>query len=189
MIKLSRRNIVFTGSAGVAFLITQMTTAQAQIRNRRNQTMNHDIAQQALDRQEIIETVNKIGLMADLRNWAECRASFSEQVEFDYTSMLGGQPTTVSADTQIQQWKDFFASTFKTTQHLIGSHTLTLNGNTATCISHFQAHHVFIDTSEGKTWTLGGTYHHELSRTTKGWKVTKMKMTALWEEGTSPFSK
>ncbi|MBD0395878.1 MAG: nuclear transport factor 2 family protein, partial [Microcoleus sp. C1-bin4] len=61
-------------------------------------------------------------------------------------------------------------------------------GDTATCISHFQAHHVFLDTNKGKTWTLGGTYQHELSRTAQGWKVTKMKMTALWQEGTSPFS-
>lgn len=176
-----------TGRAGVVGFMTITTVPQ--IRNRRNQTMNYDIAQQALDCQQIIEIVNKIGLMADLRDWTECRASFSDQVEFDYTSMLGGEPTTVSADTQIQQWKDFFSSTFKTTQHLIGSHTLTVNEDTATCISHFQGHHVFLDTSKGKTWTLGGTYHHELSRTTQGWKVTKMKMTALWEEGTSPFSK
>lgn len=150
--------------------------------------MNLDAAQQALARMEIIETVNKIGLMADLRNWAECRASFSDKVEFDYTSLTGGQPTTVSADTQIQQWKDFFSSTFKTTQHLIGSHAITLKEDTATCISHFQAHHVFLDTSKS-TWTIGGTYHHDLSRTANGWKVTKMKMTALWQEGTSPFSK
>jgi ketosteroid isomerase-like protein len=188
MVKLSRRNIVFTGSAGIVGLMTAITTAQAQTRDGRNQSMNSAAAQQALARMEIIETVNKIGLMADLRNWTECRACFSNEVEFDYTSLIGGQPTTVNADTQIQQWKDFFTSTFKTTQHLIGSHAVTLNGDTATCISHFQAHHVFLDTNKGKTWTLGGTYHHELSRTAQGWKVTKMKMTALWQEGTSPFS-
>ncbi|NJK50977.1 nuclear transport factor 2 family protein [Candidatus Gracilibacteria bacterium] len=181
--KLSRRHLVFLSSMGIAGVANAIASTRSQAQSQTPQNMT---SQPALDRLDIIETVNKIGIMADLRDWEACRACFRDRVEFDYTSLMGGKPTIVDANTQIQQWSDFFEKTFKTTQHLIGSHTITLNSDTATCLSNFQAHHVLLDSTK-RTWTLGGYYQHELARNTNGWQVTKMKMTWTWEEGTRPF--
>jgi hypothetical protein len=52
----------------------------------------------APDRDEIIAVVNRIGLMADRRDWQACREAFSDRVETDYTSLNGGQPAIVNAD-------------------------------------------------------------------------------------------
>ena len=187
MLKPSRRKIVISTIAGLAGFTAAITTTQAQTQPHKNQNMSNNTSQQASDKIEIIETVNKIALMSDLRDWEEVIAQFTEPVEFDYTSLTGGQASTVAAQTQVKQWEEFFAQTFKTTQHILGSHAVTVNGDKATCISHFQAHHVFLDSSKGQSWTLGGTYNHELTRTPDGWKVNKMKMTATWEEGKRPF--
>ena len=177
---LIRRRILF-GSAGL------MGAATAWLAKRGAatpiETMN---ATAERDRVEIIETVNKIAIRSDRRDWAIVRNCFTEQVEFDYTSLSGGEPVTITAATQVQQWADFFSSTFKTTQHLIGSHVVTLNGATAGCVAHFQAHHTYLEASQG-TWLLAGTYDYDLVRTGNGWKVEKMKMTALWETGNRPF--
>lgn len=134
----------------------------------------------------IIQTANRIAILADRRDWAAVEDCFTEHVEFEYNSLTGGEPATIAAATQVQQWADFFSSTFKTTQHLIGSHVVQLQGDTATCMAHFQAHHTYLDA--GKTaWLLAGTYDYEFVHSADGWKVRKMKMTALWETGDRPF--
>ncbi|KAM3099954.1 nuclear transport factor 2 family protein [Phormidesmis sp. 146-12] len=127
------------------------------------------------DQALIVNTVNGIAIFADLRDWNRCRQNFVNEVEFDYTAMTGGKPTVISADKQIQQWSEFFKNTFKNTQHIIGSHVVTVKGNTATCVSNFQAHHTDLDSKEG-TWMLNGVYNYALVRAGNEWKVNKMKM-------------
>ncbi len=144
--------------------------------------MNEIKLQELLERMEIINTVNQVGMTADLRDWKACRNCFTDQVDVDYTSLIGGQPAMVSADDLIESWSQQLSG-LKTTQHMITNHAVTLNGDTATCISQFQAQHLLPNDTGGPLWTLGGIYHHELMHTNNGWKVCKMKMTATWAEG------
>lgn len=173
----STRRRILLGSASAAgiaaFSIVRPTQAA--------QSMNA-----ATDRIAIVETANRIAILSDRRDWAAVQDCFTEQVEFDYTSLNGGEPRAIAAATQIQQWADFFSSTFKTTQHLVGSHMVQLNGDTATCMAHFQAHHTYLDSSK-TSWLLAGSYDYELVRSANTWKVQKLKMTALWETGERPF--
>ncbi|MEO0971171.1 MAG: nuclear transport factor 2 family protein [Cyanobacteria bacterium J06639_18] len=157
------------------------------IQKPQNDNTIHSPIQQISDKIEIINTVNKIALMSDLRNWKDVLAEFTDKVEFDYTSLFGGEPIHVPAKLQVKEWEESFAKNFKITQHILGTHTVTLNENLATCISNFQAHHVFLEARKGQSWTLGGTYNHELTRLDGVWKVNKMKMTVNWEEGVRPF--
>jgi hypothetical protein len=173
-----RRQLLFWGGSTLvaALLSNKIATASTQ----GDRPMNS-----STDRDEIIDAVNRIGLMADRRDWQACRAAFSDRVETDYTSLNGGQPAAVNANDLINGWNSFFTKTFKTTQHLIGSHVVTITGDTAVCLSNFQAHHVYLDGQKG-TWTLGGFYEHGLVRTSQGWRVNHMKMTWTWEHGTRP---
>lgn len=134
----------------------------------------------------ITNAVNRIALMADLRDWAAVRACFTPQVEIDYTSLTGGQPEVIAADDLVARWRSVFETTFKTTQHLLGSHSIAIEGNIATCISHFQARHIPFNAAQ--VWTLGGHYRHELIKSQDAWLVRKMQMVWTWEEGTRPFA-
>jgi SnoaL-like domain len=185
MQKTPRRNLLLLGMGSFVTLTTTQASVKASSQNQC--TMNGSVAQQVRDRQEIIDTINRIGLTADLRDWSACQACFSQSVEVDYTSLMGGEPNIIAPDALTKQWQSFFDSTFKTTQHLIGSHSVTHSGNSATCLSQFQAHHVLLNPTEEKTWTLGGFYIHELVRTDDAWLVRKMKMTWTWEAGSRPF--
>jgi ketosteroid isomerase-like protein len=174
-----RRNLVVTlGAVLTGFFSTR---AIAQSTKQQNSTM-----QQTSDRAEIIDAVNIIAIGADLRDWQACRAAFADSVLTDYTSLNGGTPNTVAADDLIAGWTDFFNKTFKATHHMIANHTVTVDGDRARCTSLFQAHHVYLAGAKGTTWTLGGFYHHGLKRIDGRWKVTEMKMTWTWEEGTRP---
>lgn len=138
-----------------------------------------------MDGTEITSVVNRIAILSDLRDWEGVRQCFTDRVAVDYTSLTGGQPETITADTLVQNWESTFTSTFKTTQHLLGTHAITVQDDAATCVSHFQARHVALDASKG-VWILGGHYNHDLVRTSVGWRVHSMKMTWTWEEGTRP---
>lgn len=148
--------------------------------------MNTATVQNLVDRAEIIDAVNIIGMGADLREWKACRAAFADKVLTDYTSLNSGTANTVVADTLIAGWADFFSKTFKATQHMITNHVVIVDGDKATCTSHFRAHHVYLGDQSSKTWTLGGLYNHTLTRVNSRWKVTQMKMTWTYEEGTRP---
>ncbi|WP_088892351.1 nuclear transport factor 2 family protein [Leptolyngbya ohadii] len=174
---ISRRNLTWLGGTG--FLVTLFanpTPTNAQ-RDTTPGTSN--------DQAAIINAVNGIAIFADLRDWERCRQSFTDEVEFDYTAMLGGQPTVITADQQMQQWSTFFDSTFKNTQHILGSHVVTIDGNQATCVSNFQAHHTYLNPELG-VWVLSGVYNHDLTRVGNQWKVNRMKMTIAWEMGNRP---
>ena len=188
MHNLSRRSTILsllTGATGL-FVVSTQTNANAKTNDVQNKQSMNPTSQGITDPAAIINAVNGIAIFADLRDWSRCRQSFTEQVEFDYTSLVGGTPTVMAADQQIQQWSDFFKGTFKTTQHIVGSHVVSINGDTATCVSNFQAHHTYLDPQKG-TWVLSGVYQHDLVRVGDTWKVNKMKMTWTWEAGTRPF--
>jgi hypothetical protein len=181
--KVSRRNLVWLGGAGAAGFLATFLTRQPASHAQQNSTSNPSNLMN--DQAAIINTVNGIAIFADLRNWNQVRRSFADEVEFDYTAMTGGEPTTIPADQQIQQWSQFFDGTFKNTQHILGSHVVTINGNAATCFSNFQAHHTYLDEARG-TWVLSGVYHHDLMRVGDEWKVNRMKMSIAWEMGDRP---
>ncbi|MBD2534655.1 nuclear transport factor 2 family protein [Nostoc flagelliforme FACHB-838] len=185
-----RRNILLTLGAGLTgfFSSTAIATARTKSPTQANTqvTMNTATLQKLVDRTEIIDAVNIIGMGADLRDWKACRAAFADKVFTDYTSLNGGTSNTVVADTLVAGWADFFSKTFKATQHMITNHAVIVNGDKATCTSNFRAHHVYLDGKSGKTWTLGGFYNHGLTRINGHWKVTQMKMTWTYEEGNRP---
>lgn len=178
MLKHKRRQLLLLGSSVIVstLLSNKRVTAQP---------LNNPVMHSTTDRDAIINVVNQIAIMADLRDWEACRAAFSDRVETDYTSLIGGEPSTVNAEDLIKGWESFFSQTFKVTQHLVGSHVVTIQGDTATCLSNFQAHHVYLDSAKG-SWTLGGGYEHGLIRIPHGWQVNRMKMTWTWESGNRP---
>jgi carboxypeptidase C (cathepsin A) len=183
---LSRRYMLALGAIGLtsAIALESQTNAKT-VKSPEKKPMNTS-SESLTDYAAIINAVNGIAIYADLRDWNRCRQSFTDRVEFDYTSLTGGKPTTIAADQQMQQWSDFFKSTFKSTQHIVGSHVVIINGYTATCLSNFQAHHTYLDSKKG-TWILSGVYNHDLVRVGDQWKVSKMKMAWTWENGTRPF--
>jgi hypothetical protein len=66
-------------SAGITGIVSAIASTRSQAKSQTSQNMT---SQPALDRSEIVETVNKIGIMADLRDWKACRACFRDRESF-----------------------------------------------------------------------------------------------------------
>lgn len=134
------------------------------------------------DHLAIVATVNEIGLAADLRDWPRVREQFADEVFVDYTSLAGGQPARIKADDLVASWRAFLPG-FTVTQHLVGSHRVSVEGDRASVLSQFIATHRLAGAPGGELWTLGGHYRHTLRKTGAAWKVDAITMTWTWQTG------
>lgn len=133
-----------------------------------------DPAQAALDREQIIETINAIGIYADADEWDLVAAQFADEVILDYTSYAtasagAAEAETISPQDVVTAWQTVLPG-YEYTQHIIGNHQVELNGDEATARSNVHATHVL----EGDFWIFLGDYEHHLIRTDEGWKVDRM---------------
>ncbi len=68
-------------------------------------------------------------------------------------------------------------------QHLVGSHQIRLDANTATGRCHLQAQHVRRAAEGGSLFMVGGSYHDRYVRTPQGWRIAERRLEMLWTDG------
>ncbi|RDG39787.1 nuclear transport factor 2 family protein [Streptomyces corynorhini] len=134
------------------------------------------------DRYAIIEICDRMGWHSDRREWDRATTLFSHKVLLDYTSLLGGSPTTVTPKEIVDSWIAVLGG-YDTSQHLMTSHLVTLEGDAAECTTSFQATHRLDNPMGSPLWRIGGTYRFHLVRSTAGWKIDELAMNILWTEG------
>ena len=136
-----------------------------------------------LDRAGVIDAATRVAVLADARDWHALRAVFAEEVDVDYTSLVGGEPQTVRGDDLIEGWRAALSG-YDATQHAVTNHLARVDGDRAACSAYVVARHYLLNYKGGDLWTLGGRYDYRLLRDPGGsWKVSATKLTVLWAEG------
>jgi hypothetical protein len=69
------------------------------------------------------------------------------------------------------------------TQHLVGNHQVTVDGDVGTHRCHLQSQHVREGTDGGDNFIVGGYYEDRVVRTTDGWRIAHRLMQQTWSEG------
>ncbi|MEM7284913.1 MAG: nuclear transport factor 2 family protein [Actinomycetota bacterium] len=128
------------------------------------------------ERDAIIETITKLFWHTDHHDWSSVEAVFADRVDLDYTSLQGGERTSLTADAIVGGWADHFA-TMDAHQHLVTNHLVTRSDDTARVTAQFIATHQTGDA----VWTLGGDYEFDLLDDGAGWRISSMTMTAVWQ--------
>jgi len=132
-----------------------------------------------VDRLEITDTSLRYATGIDQRDRDLYRSCFTDEIEFDFSSMGMGEPKKIRAD----EWVDqafMIVSSYQSTQHIITNHVITIEGDEATCVCYLQARHFNPD----NMFTVGGYYTNRLVRTPDGWKISKLKLTTTWTKAT-----
>ncbi|HWR25614.1 MAG TPA: nuclear transport factor 2 family protein [Methanosarcina sp.] len=140
-----------------------------------------DELKQLLDERDIINIVNSIGIYADRHNWDKLSQAFAFEVLLDYSSM-GAPAEKLKPPEIITRWKALLPG-FKMTQHVITNHRVTITGDEAECFSYVVATHYLPNPSAKNIWLVMGYYEHHLIRTSAGWKIDRMKLTATLIDG------
>lgn len=68
-------------------------------------------------------------------------------------------------------------------QHVVSTHQITVDGDTATCRCYLMAQHVRDGVPGGDNLMLGGRYEDALIRTSAGWRISHRKLITTWREG------
>nr|WP_295871950.1 nuclear transport factor 2 family protein [uncultured Chitinophaga sp.] len=126
----------------------------------------------------ILPVIQAVFKGADARDWHTVEQSFAPEVVYDYTSMAGGQPLTLTPSAITDMWKQFLPG-FDKTEHRISDFIFTQEDNTVVVQFSGHATHV-IDTA---TWTVEGNYETRLSRNGDKWQLTFFKFNLQRQEG------
>ncbi|HEV2779896.1 MAG TPA: nuclear transport factor 2 family protein [Actinophytocola sp.] len=106
----------------------------------------------------------------DARDWATLRASFTDEVRTDYTSLFGGEPETITADQLVARWRPLMLG-YDATLHLTGP--VLVSGDRLD--AHVTAHHWLADDG----WTV---YGHYVARVAGG-QIAELTLQTFHQEG------
>lgn len=131
------------------------------------------------DRAEITDLLTRYATAVDERDWEMYRTVFTPDAMIDYTSaggIVGSLDEVVSFLAEVMPM-------FEATQHLICNVSITLQGDEATTSAM-----VFnpMKLPDKDPWFIGGWYHHELVRTSEGWRSRSLVEKTTWTSQGSP---
>jgi len=125
------------------------------------------------DRIAVEDLLTRYATAVDRRDWDRYRSVFTTDAEIDYTS-AGGIAGTVD---EVVEFLSTTLAMFEMTQHLVSNVDLAVDGDTATVTAMFSNP---MRLTGGDTWFTGGWYHHDLVRTSDGWRSRRLREESAW---------
>ncbi len=145
--------------------------------------MNKTLLQRLADESDLRDLIHRYAFGLDTKDWVLWRSVFADWVVMD---MSDYQPRTATASGTRRpgrQERCRAVCGLERSQHFIGSHRYKIDGDRATITAHMRAEH-WLDTGKGgDRYTMFGTYTDDAIRTTDGWKLIRVKLALLREEG------
>lgn len=135
---------------------------------------------QLRDRQEIIDLTIAYCWALDTRDWAALGDVFTP----DATALLA-TPAPLQGVDAIRERIARALTPLDDSQHLVATHQVRIDGDTATCRCYLQAQHVRHAAAEsgGANYVIGGRYEDRMVRTPDGWRIAHRELVAMWREG------
>lgn len=126
------------------------------------------------DHHDIVQLTHDYCWALDTGDWQALRSVFTADVVTDLGA--GGQ----NGIGEVIERVSSALSHFDVTQHLVGTHQVRIDGDSATCRCYLQAQHV---RPSGDKLLIGARYEDRCVRTTDGWRIAERKIVPMWSEG------
>lgn len=139
--------------------------------------------QRLWDRAEISDVQLRYATGTDSRDWKLFRSCFTDEVEVDFSDGFGQPVVRLAADDWVKGTAPRMES-FTATQHMITNHVITFDdADHATCVAYVRASHHKPNSTGDSDQTVYGYYTNRFERTPGGWRIARIKLTALWMTG------
>jgi hypothetical protein len=139
------------------------------------------------EREKIIETVNRLFIFTDNRQWAALVDEvFAQKVDFDMTS-LGGVHTEKTSEEICNEWEAGFGG-LDAVNHLAGNYLVDIRGSEASVFAYATATHYKEATTKGTTREFVGTYDLHLKKGPEGWRIDRFAYTLKYTSGNMDLS-
>ncbi len=136
--------------------------------------------QTAADVTEIIQVTNRYCFAIDEHDWDTLRTSvFLPDAVVDFGGNLGVRD-------DIEGIVEVIAGALTPldgSQHLVGSHVVDVDGDTATCRCYLHGQHIRHDAQGGPHLIVALVYDDELVRTPGGWRIARRRLVPSWRSG------
>ena len=134
----------------------------------------------AADVTEIIQVANRYCFAIDEHDWETLRSEvFLPDAVCDFGSHLG-ERTGVEGIIEVIAGA---LTPLDGSQHLVGSHVVHVDGDTATCRCYLHGQHIRHDADGGPHLVVALTYDDELVRTPAGWRIARRRLLPSWRSG------
>lgn len=100
----------------------------------------------------------------------------------DATAELGNPSTLDGIDAIIDRCRTAL-DRLDLSQHLVGTHEVTVADDVATHACYLQAQHVRAGAVGGANYLVGGRYTDDLVRAEVGWRIAHRTLTVMWTDG------
>ena len=134
------------------------------------------------DAAAVRDTISWYGRFIDDRDWAGLSPILADTIQFDFTSLWGGEAETVTGTDLVARWRDL-SERLDATQHLITGVLGELDGDTATASASLMAVHRRANATGGSSWTVGGRYRFGLRRAARRWVIDGLSLRVAWVDG------
>ncbi len=138
---------------------------------------SHDL-NRLIDERNIVAVATAYTWALDQHRWDDLRDVFAP----DATATLGSDELLVGADAiigRIRKALEFLDDS----QHLVGNHEITLDGDAATHRCYLHAQHIRREAPGGPHYIVAGRYEDDMARTADGWRITHRNLAVMWIEG------
>ena len=129
------------------------------------------------DRADITNRISRLAYAQDTKNWDAIRAAYAADAVYVHP---GGR--LEGADEIVDRTRNALQA-LDASQHLIGTISIYVEGDTASSLAYFQAQHVRADTPGGELYTIAGSYADFWVRTSDGWRIESRTQTYHWRSG------
>ena len=137
----------------------------------------HPMESKAEDLLEITRVVNAYARALDARDWSALDRVFAPDVKMDF-----GMWQAENRGEGVKYMREFLDGCGRT-QHLLGTHDISIDGDHAASRVYVRAFHQGRGDARTTTYEMGGEYQDELQRTADGWRITARRLNVLFQAG------
>ena len=129
------------------------------------------------DREAIANGIARLAQAQDAKDWAGVESAYvTDAVYVHPGGRLEGAEAIVERTRHALEALD-------ASQHLIGTISVTVDGDAASSVAYFQAQHVRAAATGGELYTIAGSYADRWVRTPHGWRIAERTQTYQWRSG------
>jgi SnoaL-like domain len=144
--------------------------------------------QDLLAKDAILDTINRLFIGTDSRDWAMVRDALAPRLQVDMTSLAGGQPAEMAGADLAAAWETGL-NPIQAVHHQTGNYRVTVLGDQAEAFCYGTATHYRPTRSGRNVRTFVGSYDFRLARLETKWRITSFRFNLKYVDGNLELEK
>jgi len=144
--------------------------------------------QDLIAKDEIVDTINRLFIGTDSRNWAMVRDALAPRLHVDMTSLAGGQPAEMAGADLAAAWETGLKP-IQAVHHQAGNYRVNVQSDEAEAFCYGTATHYRPTKSGRNVRTFVGSYDFRLARLEGRWRITSFRFNLKYVDGNLELEK